>query len=175
MEDTADNAARRAAAIELLNDLQCPFTPQADGSLFVPGRIDLSNKKLTILPDLSMVDVGEDFFCDGNQLENLKGAPRAVAGTFDCSKNELVTLEGAPIAVWNFVCEENPALTSLEHAPQDFKKLDSDLGYYSSWDEVPRSLRLSEATRARLEKEVVRGATVLQSPLAVRPPLSFRK
>ena len=112
-----DKAAALATAEQFLTDLGVSYSRQADGSLFVGGSLDVANKQLTVLPDLSMVDVNDDFFCDGNQLTTLAGAPRSVAGAFDCSNNKLTSLVGAPETCAAFMCANN-ALTSLKGAPQ---------------------------------------------------------
>ncbi|MBR1826009.1 MAG: hypothetical protein IJ770_05430 [Alphaproteobacteria bacterium] len=84
----------------------------------VKGDLDLSNKGLTELPDLSDVVVEGNFDCSGNELTTLKGAPKKVGGHFDCFENELTTLEGAPKEVGgDFECKGN-RLKSLLHLPK---------------------------------------------------------
>jgi len=62
--------------------------------------------------------VGGDFYCFSNILTSLKGAPRTVGGDFYCNDNELTTLEGAPQTVGEeFSCGYNN-LTSLAGAPE---------------------------------------------------------
>jgi hypothetical protein len=61
--------------------------------------------------------VGGDFFCNDNRLTSLSGAPETVGGGFTCSYNNLTSLEGAPQTVdRNFYCHGNK-LTSLKGAP----------------------------------------------------------
>jgi len=81
------------------------------------GNLNLSNFKLTKLPEiLKNVNVGGDFNCNNN-LISLKGAPETVGGAFWCSYNKLTSLEGAPTSVnGNFWCGNNK-LTSLKGAP----------------------------------------------------------
>ena len=62
----------------------------------IEGDLDLSNKGLTELPDLSEVVVNGDFSCANNKLTSLKGAPKEVGGDFSCAHNQLTSLEGAP-------------------------------------------------------------------------------
>ena len=84
----------------------------------IKGNLDLSNKSLTELPDLSEVVVKGGFYCFKNQLTSLKGAPKEIGGSFDCSWNNLTSLEGAPQTVSErFDCSGNQ-LTTLEGAPQ---------------------------------------------------------
>jgi hypothetical protein len=83
------------------------------------GDLDLSDLKLTVLPDiLKDISVGGYFGCSINDLTSLVGAPKFVGGTFNCGNNELTSLEFAPTSVGrNFDCSHNE-LTSLEFAPK---------------------------------------------------------
>jgi len=64
-------------------------------------------------------EVGGDFSCDKNRLTSLEGAPQVVGGDFSCYENKLTSLAGAPQEVGrDFNCVENK-LTSLEGAPQE--------------------------------------------------------
>jgi hypothetical protein len=61
--------------------------------------------------------VGGDFYCDGNNLTSLEGAPSSVGGGFSCDGNKLTSLEGSPSSVGGgFSCDGNK-LTSLEGSP----------------------------------------------------------
>ena len=88
-----------------------------DDSIDVRGDVHLSNKGLSKLP-LKFNLVYGSFYCDGNQLTTLEGAPRTVGGDFSCSYNQLSNLEGAPISVGGgFSCSHNQ-LETLEDAPR---------------------------------------------------------
>ena len=92
------------------------YTINDDGSIDVDGAVNLSRKKLTKIP-FNFSKVGGDFYCYGNQLTTLEGAPNTVGGNFHCYYNKLTTLEGAPNTVGEgFYCDNNQ-LTSLEYAP----------------------------------------------------------
>ena len=71
-------------------------------------------------PATGLVDVDENFNCDGQGLSDFKGVRFGVAGgIFHCNNNQLTTLEGAPHRVGNsFICYNNH-LTTLEGAPQE--------------------------------------------------------
>ncbi len=85
----------------------------------IKGNLDLSEKDLTELPDLSKVTVEGDFNCSHNQLTSLKGAPRKVGGDFICDYNTLTILQGAPQEVGgDFSCSCNQ-LTSLVGTPKE--------------------------------------------------------
>lgn len=65
--------------------------------------------------------VGGDFYCGGNMLTSLAGAPETVGGAFDCDNNKLTSLEGAPETVGGeFSCYDN-RLTSLAGAPKTIR------------------------------------------------------
>jgi hypothetical protein len=194
-------SSSRIDAERFLRGEKIPYDVLPDGMLRVKGSIDLHNRDLADLPDLSAVIVEGYFSCSGNRLENLKGAPREVGGDFFCRDNRLTSLEGAPRRVANLhctgnrlqtlahapevdcalICTDNP-LIYLEGAPQGFSRLKSDLGSFRYWEEIPEDLRLSPATRARLEQErlaaaerEIRKATELDQDLAVRKPFRFQK
>ena len=86
------------------------------------GNIDLSERNLRELPDLSTVTVTGSFDCWAcSNLTSLKGAPKEVGGDFCCSACEkLTSLEGVPQKVGrNFKCACCTKLTSLEGAPKE--------------------------------------------------------
>ena len=84
----------------------------------IKDDLDLDEKDLTELPDLSDVVVEGNFRCSYNHLTSLKGAPKEVSGNFYCYNNQLTTLEGAPKEVSGcFYCYNNQ-LTTLDGAPQ---------------------------------------------------------
>lgn len=70
-----------------------------------------------------------NFYCSGNELTSLEGAPREVDGNFGCINNNLVNLKGGPDVVkGNYRCGDNK-LTSLEGAPRTIEQ-----GYFSCAD-----------------------------------------
>jgi len=88
----------------------------------IKDTVDLSYLCLTELFDLSDVEIVKgNFFCDGNDLTNLEGAPHTVGGHFFCAESNLTSLKGGPHTVkGDFFCEDNK-LTSLEGAPKIVK------------------------------------------------------
>jgi hypothetical protein len=140
------------SAAHLLQQMECRYDPRPDGTLFVPGDLDISGLGLGQLPDFSRVDVAGSFHCRHNQLTSLQGSPRSVGGDFDCTDNALAVLEGAP---------------------KTFKCLRSDHGNFASWTEVPEDLRFSAATLAERARAIVT-ATVLQEPLTPSTPVKLR-
>ncbi len=83
----------------------------------VGGDFYCSGNQLTTLEGAPK-SVGRDFYCYSNQLKTLEGSPKSVSGRFNCSGNELKTLEGAPESIGGgFYCSKNQ-LTTLEGAPK---------------------------------------------------------
>ena len=74
------------------------------------GDLDLSNLKLTKLPDiLKDISVDRDFYCYTNNLTSLENCPKYVGGDFFCNSNKLMSLDGSPKFVGaNFSCFNNP-------------------------------------------------------------------
>jgi hypothetical protein len=111
------SAAQRSTAEQALQGWGIAYEPQPNGTLLVPGDINIAGKSLTQLPDLSCVVVSGDFICSSNGLTSLIGAPAAVNGLFFCEGNQLTSLAGAPAEVGrSFYCHLNQ-LSSLEGAP----------------------------------------------------------
>ena len=81
------------------------------------GDLDLSDLKLTVLPEiLKNISVGRDFFCGTNNLTSLENCPKTVGGSFYCGHNKLTSLDGATEYVGgNFYCSFNN-LKSLQCA-----------------------------------------------------------
>ncbi|MEZ0262688.1 MAG: hypothetical protein ACAH80_16910 [Alphaproteobacteria bacterium] len=170
------------------------------GRIIVPGDIQLNMENLKELPDFTDVIVmgnfecmcnqltslkgapkwvGGDFMCMGNPLTSLEHAPRHVGGDFECNSDDLYSLEGAPKAVGGKFSTHACPLPNLEHAPVKFKALVTALGTFTSWDDVPQKLKMSDETKARLHEEAllddaVMVNTVLQTRVCVTKPLSFR-
>jgi hypothetical protein len=93
-------------------------TINLDGTVNIEGHCILKqDKKVNQLP-VKFGKVSGDFYCNGNRLTSLVGAPQSVGGYFSCSRNRLTSLIGAPQSVGgDFYCDDNQ-FTSLEGAPQ---------------------------------------------------------
>jgi len=91
----------------------------ATGLVDVEGDFGFNGTKRKNLSGVRFGKVSGYFYCWGNILTSLEGAPQEVGGDFSCDKNRLTSLEGAPQVVGgDFSCYENK-LTSLEGAPQE--------------------------------------------------------
>ena len=92
-----------------------------DGSWHILGKyeeVHFSDCDLTSLKTLNISKVDGSFYCYGNRLTSLEGAPKEVGMIFNCSENQLTDLKGAPEKIdWSFFCSYNK-LTSLEGAPK---------------------------------------------------------
>lgn len=169
-------------AIGALEKWEVAFTVRGDGTIFVPGDLVVPRGDLTELPDLSRVEVEGYFSCCENKLTTLRGAPQKTGSGFYCDHNCLVTLEGAPPEVKTvFSCTDNPDLKSLEHAPKSFTGLYSDMGSFVLWRQVPKELRYSDATKARMAKKegrnldgMVVAATTTRAAVTVGKPLKIK-
>ncbi|MEZ0223072.1 MAG: hypothetical protein ACAH83_00835 [Alphaproteobacteria bacterium] len=190
MANTFNSAASPLSEAEqALTRWGVEYKRNPDGTLVVYGALDISNRDLTRLPDLSSVSVlglfscsnnfltslegspryvEGSYYCHNNQITSLKGGPDTIIHNFQCYNNRLTSLEGAPKTVRGFFYCQGNQLASLEYAPKGFFKLESDFGDYHT---VPDELRLSPEKRAQA---LAYGATVLQAPLQVRRPLTFR-
>ena len=107
---------------------------QPDGTIDVSGdvRVTYLNLNLKKIP-VQFGKVGGDFYCTGNKLTSLQGAPSEVGGNFYCFENQLTSLQGAPSKVGgNFNCSDNK-LTSLKGAP-------SKVGGKFVHDEIQRNI-----------------------------------
>ena len=82
--------------------------------------INLSNKHLETLTESDIPEeVGENFYCQNNNLKTLEGSPKKVGESFHCSHNALTSLESSPKRVGrSFYCFNN-TLTSLEGSPKE--------------------------------------------------------
>jgi hypothetical protein len=77
------------------------------GTVNVAGHVDLFGKEMERLP-VKFGAVGGSFYCGGNRLPSLEGAPGTVGGNFYCNYNRLTSLEGAPRTVGgSFYCDGN--------------------------------------------------------------------
>jgi hypothetical protein len=189
-------AARISETDQLLKRLGYPYEQLPDGLFLVHGSMLPVPQSpmheelyaLTELPDLSLVIVEKNFTCNNSQVTTLKGAPREVRGSFTASCCKLVSLEGAPQKIGGdfycpnnqitslagapqdvggkFVCYNNKTET-LEHVPRDVKHLDSDFGKFDRWEDIPFDLRVPP--------QLIEKATVTQTEMQVRRPLSFRQ
>lgn len=151
------------------------YEKQEDGTIFVRGGIELQNKGLTVLPDLSNVVVEGWFDCSYNNLTSLKGAPRKCK-VFNCRNNKLESIEYASKVDSLFYCQENN-LTHLEPVPEDYAILMTDWGNFTMANPPPENLRFSAETRRHMEEEATEtaiSATILQSSLSIRRPLKLR-
>ena len=87
------------------------------GLVEIEGSFNCFCKNLSDFKGVKFGVVTGDFYCHGNSLTSLYGAPQEVGGNFYCLNNSLTSLVGAPQEVRSFRCDCNK-LTSLVGAPQ---------------------------------------------------------
>ena len=88
------------------------------GLVDIQGNFNCNIQSLNSLSGISFGHVSGYFYCSGNHLTSLEGAPRTVGGDFYCNNNQLTSLAGAPQKVGgDFYCYKNQ-LKSLKGAPQ---------------------------------------------------------
>ena len=89
----------------------------APKGVVVQGDLSVARQGLKKLPDFSDFVVEGSFFCYGNELTSLKGAPQKVGNDFICYSNKLQSLQGTPKEIGGrFYCHRNE-LTTLEGGP----------------------------------------------------------
>ena len=97
------------------------WSVNSKGLVDVEGSFWSQNQGLEDFLGIRFGKVSGDFYCGGNQLRTLDGAPNEVGGNFWCGGNQLRTLEGSPRVVGvGFYCSRNP-LISLEGSPEVIK------------------------------------------------------
>ena len=94
----------------------------------------------TLNPQTGLVDVSGDFSCSSQGLSDFKGVRfGVVSGSFYCTGNKLTSLKGAPQEVGgNFNCYVNPVSDSVLEAL--YKKMQSGMSWPDAvaeeWDSI---------------------------------------
>ena len=89
---------------------------------YIRGGIDLNNKEIEVLPDLSDVILTGFFYCSNNKhLKSLDGCPKEVQEDFECSKNKLLnSLKGSPKKIGgDFTVTYNKNILNLDGCPEE--------------------------------------------------------
>ena len=83
---------RRVQYVEkILADVKKTRLP--DGTWEIHGELNLRDCNLTSLEDLKISIVDGSFFCDHNQLTDMRGCPKVVRGDLVCSINPLKNID----------------------------------------------------------------------------------
>ena len=163
MKDSFRQTASPSEAEQALKEWGVAFERAEDGTIRVPGSIDISNQQLEKMPDLSMVVVEGSFYCSRNRLTSLEGVPQHVGGTFLCENNLLTSLAGAPQYVGeNFRCGHNE-ITTLEGAPQHVRGL-----FHCGDNPLLVSLKGAPATAAEFNCNTCNLSSLEHAPLTVK-------
>jgi len=85
-----------------LSDIYSRIITEGNGRKVIKSDVDLSYLYLKELPEwLSDVEIKGDFYCSGNNLTTLQGAPKTVGDGFFCYANPGNFTEGDVRAVSN--------------------------------------------------------------------------
>lgn len=93
------------------------WTLNSDGLVDVGGAVILNKNHLSKFP-IPFGEVTRHFYCSGNKLTSLEGAPKNVGGCFNCHDNNLTSLEGRPNRVGDYFAFSENKITSLKDIPQ---------------------------------------------------------
>ena len=84
-------------------------------------ELDLSCKKLTILPDLSKYTKLKALNCNNNKLISLDNLPQGLQ-KLDCCYNQITSLDNLQPGLQELYCSDNQ-ITSLDNLPPGLKVL----------------------------------------------------
>jgi Leucine-rich repeat (LRR) protein len=131
------------AQIYLINYLFAPTVYSTDVYLYgLPDdieKIDLSNRNITSLPDLSRFYNLHELFISCNLLTTLPPLPPNLK-MLHCSNNTLTTLPILPLTLKVLYCSHNQ-LTSLPHLAENLEHLYCWRNQLTSLPRLPQSLR----------------------------------
>lgn len=95
----------------------------------INSYLDLHGMKLTKLPDMHTVTIRGSFYCSGNELQNLKGAPRTIIRDVSFSANPLTSLYGMPRNIYGKIYLRDTRLNAKSFVPIYMEnKLDDIVG-----------------------------------------------
>ena len=135
-----------------------------DGSIYVDGSVNLSNKNLDLIP-FNFSEVTGSFNCSDNNLTSLKGSPKIVGTYFNCSHNKLTNLEYGPEIVKVYYDATYNKLTSLKGLTLeetliyiddklfDYVKL-KPLGSIKNYDEIIKTLKRNFKIKSLLNNKL---------------------
>jgi hypothetical protein len=78
--------------------------------------LELGDKNLTILPNLSRFTKLEELYCNNNKLTELQNLPESLK-LLDCSNNQIYYIDKLPKLLLSFSCNNNK-LTKLPNLPE---------------------------------------------------------
>ncbi len=132
------------------------YTINDDYTVDVDGSVDISYRKIDdgsgqyhralLMKEIPIKfgNVSGNFFCNHNELYNLKNAPDWVGGRFDCRAqyySSLRSLEGAPKYVgYDFDCSDNERLRSLKFSPDRAKLLNFTHTLVPTLDDISKNV-----------------------------------
>jgi Leucine-rich repeat (LRR) protein len=84
-------------------------------------KLNLSNKGLTKLPDLSIYPNLQILYCSYNELTSLDNLPIRLQELY-CSSNKLTSLNNLPIGLQKLYCLNNPFNYNFEITLENIRK-----------------------------------------------------
>ena len=101
-------------------------------------ELDLSNKGLTKLPDLSLYTNLKNLNCSQNQITSMDNLPQAIT-KLECYNNQITSLDNLPQTITTLCCSNNK-LTSLDNLPLTLTELYCFNNQITSLDNLPLTL-----------------------------------
>ena len=103
-------------------------------------EINICNKNLSILPDLSRFTCLQKLDCSNNQLRRLDNLPSFLQ-VLNCSYNQITQLDNLPPSLQILYCYNNQ-LTRLDNFPSSLQVLNCSSNQLTQLDNLPSSLQI---------------------------------
>ena len=87
------------------------FKVQSDGKVDVMGDVDITYRRLEILP-IKFGNISGNFDCSNNRLRDLKNCPEFVDGIFNCGSNYIENIDNLPKKIGQHLYLNNNKITS---------------------------------------------------------------
>ena len=84
-------------------------------------KLNLSNKGLTQLPDLSIYTNLKELHCSGNKIATLYNLP-PILTVLDCSSNKISSLDNLPLTLTKLFCSGNPLQYDFNPTLENIRK-----------------------------------------------------
>ena len=138
--------------------------------------IDISNQRLTILPDLSRFKNLQRLECFNNQLTSLLLLPSSLQ-LFNCSNNRLTSLPPLPSTLQELYCSSN-RLTSLPPLPSTLQRLICYTNQLTHLPTLPSTLQqldcsINQLTHLPPLPSILQRLLCYTNQLTHLPPLPF--
>ncbi len=102
-------------------------------------ELDVSNKILSELPDISRFTKLQELYCHNNQITQLDNLPNSLQKLW-CDSNQITRLDNLPNSLQELSCDNNQ-LTQLDNLPNSLQELCCDSNQITQLDNLPNSLQ----------------------------------